>query len=181
MYQRFGLARTSEFNIFDEERLSVEIKHVSLVKKCADSYQINRATCKTGAGQAMDLIVEPAKDETFLTGQAVISVWRFLGARVREICTLNLTPQSLSPEHHETGEIIRVSAVETTASVIFCKDAKIQFTAPDDRHSRKGVRKYFFFIKEKVGSDWKDLAFFLDLNVAGIRNIAGRNSDDKSR
>ncbi|KAI8492209.1 hypothetical protein Bbelb_301060 [Branchiostoma belcheri] len=44
-----------------------------------------------------------------------------------------------------------------------------------------GVRKYFFFIKENVSSDWKDLAFHLDFRRSDTDNIAGRNRDDKSR
>ncbi|XP_078594810.1 NLR family CARD domain-containing protein 4-like [Branchiostoma floridae x Branchiostoma japonicum] len=51
------------------------------------------------------------------------------------------------------------------------------------RQSRKaaGVRKYFFFIKEQVSSDWKDLAFHLGFGRADTDNITGRNRDDKSR
>ncbi|XP_066305159.1 NACHT, LRR and PYD domains-containing protein 12-like [Branchiostoma lanceolatum] len=44
-----------------------------------------------------------------------------------------------------------------------------------------GIRKYFYFIKEKVSSDWKDLAFHLRFEQADIDNIDGRNRDDKSR
>ncbi|XP_019643853.1 PREDICTED: NACHT, LRR and PYD domains-containing protein 3-like [Branchiostoma belcheri] len=44
-----------------------------------------------------------------------------------------------------------------------------------------GVRKYFFFIKENVSSDWKDLAFHLDFRRSDTDNISGRNLDDKSR
>ncbi|XP_035676345.1 NLR family CARD domain-containing protein 4-like [Branchiostoma floridae] len=44
-----------------------------------------------------------------------------------------------------------------------------------------GVRKYFYFIKEEVSSDWKDLAFHLDFRRSDIDNITGRNRDDKSR
>ena len=43
------------------------------------------------------------------------------------------------------------------------------------------VRKYFYYIKEKVSSDWKDLAFHLGLEQPDIDNIEGRNRDDKSR
>ncbi|XP_078598509.1 uncharacterized protein LOC144874349 [Branchiostoma floridae x Branchiostoma japonicum] len=44
-----------------------------------------------------------------------------------------------------------------------------------------GVREYFFFIKENVSSDWRDLAFYLGFEQADIDNIVGRNRDDKSR
>ncbi|CAH1233903.1 NLRC4 [Branchiostoma lanceolatum] len=44
-----------------------------------------------------------------------------------------------------------------------------------------GIRKYFYFIKEKVSSDWKDLAFHLGFEQPDIDNIDGRNRDDKSR
>ncbi|XP_035665732.1 uncharacterized protein LOC118408974, partial [Branchiostoma floridae] len=44
-----------------------------------------------------------------------------------------------------------------------------------------GVRAYFYSIKEKVSSDWKDLAFHLGLEQPDIDNIEGRNRDDKSR
>ncbi|XP_078594475.1 uncharacterized protein LOC144872291 [Branchiostoma floridae x Branchiostoma japonicum] len=46
--------------------------------------------------------------------------------------------------------------------------------------STEGVRKYFFFIKENVSSDWKDLAFYLGFVRADTDNIASRNRDDKS-
>ncbi|XP_078665429.1 uncharacterized protein LOC144907894 [Branchiostoma floridae x Branchiostoma belcheri] len=45
----------------------------------------------------------------------------------------------------------------------------------------KGVQKYFFFTKQRVSSDWKDLAFFLGFPGSEIRNIDGRNRDDMSR
>ncbi|KAI8494624.1 positive regulation of extrinsic apoptotic signaling pathway via death domain receptors protein [Branchiostoma belcheri] len=44
-----------------------------------------------------------------------------------------------------------------------------------------GVRKYFFYIKENVSSNWKDLSFHLGFNTADEDNIAGRNRDDKDR
>ena len=44
-----------------------------------------------------------------------------------------------------------------------------------------GVRKYFYFIKEEVSSDWKDLAFHLGVGRSDTDNITGRNRDDKSR
>ncbi|XP_078598240.1 uncharacterized protein LOC144874200 [Branchiostoma floridae x Branchiostoma japonicum] len=43
------------------------------------------------------------------------------------------------------------------------------------------VHKSFYYIKEKVSSDWKDLAFHLGLEQPDIDNIEGRNRDDKSR
>ncbi|XP_035689679.1 uncharacterized protein LOC118424975 [Branchiostoma floridae] len=49
------------------------------------------------------------------------------------------------------------------------------------RRDLEDVRKYFFFVKEKVSSDWKDLAFHLGFVGADIANIDGRNRDDKSR
>ncbi|KAI8514829.1 hypothetical protein Bbelb_074200 [Branchiostoma belcheri] len=52
----------------------------------------------------------------------------------------------------------------------------------EGKHSNTaGVRKYFFFIKENVSSDWKDLAFHLDFRRSDIDNISGRNLDDKYR
>ncbi|XP_035684673.1 NLR family CARD domain-containing protein 4-like [Branchiostoma floridae] len=47
--------------------------------------------------------------------------------------------------------------------------------------SHTGVRRYFFFTKENVSSDWKDLAFHLGFGRADTDNIACRNRDDKSR
>ncbi|XP_066297184.1 NLR family CARD domain-containing protein 4-like [Branchiostoma lanceolatum] len=47
--------------------------------------------------------------------------------------------------------------------------------------SHTGVRKYFFFTKENVSSDWKDLAFHLGFRQADIDNIDGRNRDDNPR
>ncbi|XP_078612805.1 p53-induced death domain-containing protein 1-like [Branchiostoma floridae x Branchiostoma japonicum] len=53
--------------------------------------------------------------------------------------------------------------------------------APEqDAGTSKGVEMYFFFIKSHVSTDWKDLAFHLGIKWATIRNIAGRNRDDKS-
>ncbi|XP_019619801.1 PREDICTED: p53-induced death domain-containing protein 1-like [Branchiostoma belcheri] len=43
------------------------------------------------------------------------------------------------------------------------------------------VGKYFYFVKDNVTTDWEDLAFHLGLPNPDIRNIAGRNRDDKSR
>ncbi|XP_078598248.1 NLR family CARD domain-containing protein 4-like [Branchiostoma floridae x Branchiostoma japonicum] len=43
------------------------------------------------------------------------------------------------------------------------------------------VHNYFYYIKEKVSSDWKDLAFHLGFDQPDIDNIEGRNRDDKSR
>eukprot|EP00058_Branchiostoma_floridae_P021912 XP_002607402.1 hypothetical protein BRAFLDRAFT_69811 [Branchiostoma floridae] len=47
--------------------------------------------------------------------------------------------------------------------------------------AQKDVHKYFFYVKEKVSSDWKDLAFHLGLEQPDINSIEGRNRDDKSR
>ncbi|KAI8513078.1 Nlrc4p [Branchiostoma belcheri] len=44
-----------------------------------------------------------------------------------------------------------------------------------------GVHKYFFYVKDNVSSDWKDLAFHLDFRRSDVNNIEGRNRDDKSR
>ncbi|KAI8513083.1 hypothetical protein Bbelb_097220 [Branchiostoma belcheri] len=46
---------------------------------------------------------------------------------------------------------------------------------------QSGVRKYFYYTKEKVSSDWKDLAFHLGFEQPDIDNMEGRNRDDKSR
>ncbi|XP_019634743.1 PREDICTED: uncharacterized protein LOC109477793 [Branchiostoma belcheri] len=43
-----------------------------------------------------------------------------------------------------------------------------------------GVQKYFYYVKEKVSSDWKDVALHLGVEQADIDNIEGRNRDDKS-
>ncbi|XP_078682079.1 NLR family CARD domain-containing protein 4-like [Branchiostoma floridae x Branchiostoma belcheri] len=45
----------------------------------------------------------------------------------------------------------------------------------------EGVRRYFYYTKEKVSSDWKDLAFHLGFEQPDINNMEGRNRDDKSR
>ncbi|XP_078661218.1 uncharacterized protein LOC144905422 [Branchiostoma floridae x Branchiostoma belcheri] len=47
--------------------------------------------------------------------------------------------------------------------------------------SIQGVRKYFIFIKNKVSSDWKDLAWCLGFDTPDIKNINGKEQDDKSR
>ncbi|KAI8513951.1 positive regulation of extrinsic apoptotic signaling pathway via death domain receptors protein [Branchiostoma belcheri] len=46
-----------------------------------------------------------------------------------------------------------------------------------------GVGEYFYFIKENVSSNWKDLAHHLGFKWADIENIAAAdgNNDDKSR
>eukprot|EP00058_Branchiostoma_floridae_P022151 XP_002607641.1 hypothetical protein BRAFLDRAFT_84670 [Branchiostoma floridae] len=46
---------------------------------------------------------------------------------------------------------------------------------------RKGVGRYFSFIKNKVSSDWKDLAWHLGFETPDIENIDGKHRDDKSR
>eukprot|EP00058_Branchiostoma_floridae_P007405 XP_002592893.1 hypothetical protein BRAFLDRAFT_65479 [Branchiostoma floridae] len=43
-----------------------------------------------------------------------------------------------------------------------------------------GVRKCFFFVKENVSSDWKNLAYHLGFGRADIDNISSRNPDSKS-
>ncbi|KAI8513434.1 hypothetical protein Bbelb_100730 [Branchiostoma belcheri] len=50
----------------------------------------------------------------------------------------------------------------------------------DPAEHGEGVPEYFFFIKENVSSDWKDLAFHLGFEQADITNIGRRNRDDKS-
>ncbi|XP_066268554.1 NACHT, LRR and PYD domains-containing protein 3-like [Branchiostoma lanceolatum] len=45
----------------------------------------------------------------------------------------------------------------------------------------EGIWKYFYYIKERVSSDWKDLAFHLGFERPDIDNIHARNRDDKSR
>ncbi|XP_078695129.1 p53-induced death domain-containing protein 1-like [Branchiostoma floridae x Branchiostoma belcheri] len=49
--------------------------------------------------------------------------------------------------------------------------------------SLEGVGKYFYFIKEAVSTDWRDLAFHLGFKWADIENISSKdgNRDDKSR
>ncbi|XP_078582627.1 uncharacterized protein LOC144865656 [Branchiostoma floridae x Branchiostoma japonicum] len=43
------------------------------------------------------------------------------------------------------------------------------------------VSNYFLFIKSRVSSDWKDLAFNLGFATADVKNITQRNMDDESR
>ncbi|KAI8482298.1 hypothetical protein Bbelb_399890 [Branchiostoma belcheri] len=45
----------------------------------------------------------------------------------------------------------------------------------------KGVKRCFIFIKNKVSSDWKDLAWCLGFDTPDIENIEGKRRDDKSR
>ncbi|XP_066299672.1 E3 ubiquitin-protein ligase TRIM32-like [Branchiostoma lanceolatum] len=47
--------------------------------------------------------------------------------------------------------------------------------------SKQGVKRYFSFIKNRVSSDWKDLAWHLDFDTPDIQNIDGKHRDDKSR
>ncbi|XP_078580294.1 E3 ubiquitin-protein ligase TRIM32-like [Branchiostoma floridae x Branchiostoma japonicum] len=47
--------------------------------------------------------------------------------------------------------------------------------------SNQGVGRYFPFIKNKVSSDWKDLAWCLGFETPDIDNIDGKHRDDKSR
>ncbi|KAI8518179.1 hypothetical protein Bbelb_041960 [Branchiostoma belcheri] len=47
--------------------------------------------------------------------------------------------------------------------------------------SKQGVKTYFIFIKNKVSSDWKDLAWCLGFDTPDIDNIEGKRHDDKSR
>ncbi|KAI8499327.1 hypothetical protein Bbelb_230910 [Branchiostoma belcheri] len=46
---------------------------------------------------------------------------------------------------------------------------------------KQGVKKYFFFTKKQVSSDWKDLAECLEFETPDIENIEGKRRDDKSR
>ncbi|XP_078658620.1 THO complex subunit 1-like [Branchiostoma floridae x Branchiostoma belcheri] len=46
---------------------------------------------------------------------------------------------------------------------------------------KQGVKRYFFFIKKQVSSDWKDLAECLEFETPDIENIEGKCRDDKSR
>ncbi|XP_019624716.1 PREDICTED: protein NLRC5-like isoform X4 [Branchiostoma belcheri] len=52
---------------------------------------------------------------------------------------------------------------------------------PGPRRDQEDVQKYFYYIKENVSSDWRDLAFFLGFRGPDVDNIDGRNRDDKSR
>ncbi|XP_078694759.1 uncharacterized protein LOC144923798 [Branchiostoma floridae x Branchiostoma belcheri] len=47
--------------------------------------------------------------------------------------------------------------------------------------STQGVKRCFIFIKNKVSSDWKDLAWCLGFETPDIENIEGKRQDDKSR
>eukprot|EP00058_Branchiostoma_floridae_P022150 XP_002607640.1 hypothetical protein BRAFLDRAFT_84671 [Branchiostoma floridae] len=47
--------------------------------------------------------------------------------------------------------------------------------------SKQGVKKYFSFIKNRVSSDWKDLAWHLGFETPDIDNLDGKHKDDKSR
>ncbi|XP_035700362.1 RING finger protein nhl-1-like [Branchiostoma floridae] len=47
--------------------------------------------------------------------------------------------------------------------------------------SEQGAGRYFCFIKNKVSSDWKDLAWCLGFETPDIDNIDGKHRDDKSR
>ncbi|XP_078678502.1 uncharacterized protein LOC144914486 [Branchiostoma floridae x Branchiostoma belcheri] len=47
--------------------------------------------------------------------------------------------------------------------------------------SRHGVKKYFQFIKNRVSSDWKDLAWRLGFEASDTENIESKRRDDKSR
>ncbi|XP_078661152.1 E3 ubiquitin-protein ligase TRIM32-like [Branchiostoma floridae x Branchiostoma belcheri] len=47
--------------------------------------------------------------------------------------------------------------------------------------SRQDVGRFFIFIKNRVSSDWKDLAWCLGFETPDIKNIIGKEHDDKSR
>ncbi|CAH1261616.1 TRIM71 [Branchiostoma lanceolatum] len=47
--------------------------------------------------------------------------------------------------------------------------------------SEQDVKRYYCFIKNKVSSDWKDLAWCLGFDTPDIENIDGKHRDDKSR
>ncbi|XP_066264932.1 uncharacterized protein [Branchiostoma lanceolatum] len=53
--------------------------------------------------------------------------------------------------------------------------------ADDQRGGSNDVGKYFFFIKKRVSTGWKDLAGCLGLGWEDVKNISGRNPDDQSR
>ncbi|KAI8484567.1 positive regulation of extrinsic apoptotic signaling pathway via death domain receptors protein [Branchiostoma belcheri] len=56
-----------------------------------------------------------------------------------------------------------------------------ELTPEYDPLSLKGIEKCFFFVKQNVSTDWVDLAFHLGIDWADIKNIGGKNPDDKSR
>ncbi|XP_078580694.1 uncharacterized protein LOC144864479 [Branchiostoma floridae x Branchiostoma japonicum] len=107
-------------------------------------------------GQAMDL-VKPR--EGLQDGQAVISVCR--GNEMKNVCWIPLGEQSPRP--------LPIPPV-------------LEAIPPMPPITPKAdVRKYFFYIKERMTVDWKDLAFFLDFGSTEIESIHGRNRDDESR
>eukprot|EP00058_Branchiostoma_floridae_P027474 XP_002612965.1 hypothetical protein BRAFLDRAFT_74750 [Branchiostoma floridae] len=159
-YRRFGQVRTSEFNLLDEEKLTVTIRHDDLVGECSESYQINRATCDTEEGQAMDLLVKPRTGQGLQAGQVVVSVCR--GNEMKKVCFIPLGDQSPAISS-PTEEPLSSSQV------------------PRQEQNRPVVRDLFIYIKRKVGMKWKDLAFFLDFDGAEIETIDDRNRDCESR
>ncbi|KAI8494514.1 positive regulation of extrinsic apoptotic signaling pathway via death domain receptors protein [Branchiostoma belcheri] len=89
---------------------------------------------------------------------------------------------------------LKLSALEEVAkghaepkSTFLCRlPIRVPYDSPEETSGGavcadlQGVEKYFYYTKEEVSTDWMDLAFHLGLKGADIRNITGRNRDDKS-
>ncbi|XP_019644796.1 PREDICTED: p53-induced death domain-containing protein 1-like [Branchiostoma belcheri] len=94
--------------------------------------------------------------------------------RPRKLCEIPIhVPYMPSPPHSPTS-----SQIVTPRPEDFVTSTATEGMIIADL---TGVRKYFFFIKDNVSSNWKDLSFHLGFNAADEDNIAGRNRDDKSR
>ncbi|XP_066267490.1 ankyrin-1-like [Branchiostoma lanceolatum] len=82
--------------------------------------------------------------------------------------------------HPSSGDLLPEKLCELPIHVP-CDTAKETSEGAVGGATLKGVGKHFYYIKNHVSTDWEDLAFHLGFPDFDIKNIAGRNRDDKSR
>ncbi|KAI8494515.1 positive regulation of extrinsic apoptotic signaling pathway via death domain receptors protein [Branchiostoma belcheri] len=85
--------------------------------------------------------------------------------------------------HSSDAEVLQPKELCALPIYVPCESARKTSKGVTGGATFKDVGKYFFFIKENVSTDWKDLAFHLGFLDPDIRNIEGKqaNLDDKSR
>ncbi|XP_019620318.1 PREDICTED: p53-induced death domain-containing protein 1-like [Branchiostoma belcheri] len=85
--------------------------------------------------------------------------------------------------HSSDAEVLQPKELCALPIYVPCESARKTSKGVTGGATFKDVGKYFFFIKENVSTDWKDLAFHLGFADPDIRNIEGKqaNPDDKSR
>ncbi|XP_035700355.1 tripartite motif-containing protein 2-like [Branchiostoma floridae] len=91
--------------------------------------------------------------------------------------------EELSKKTQVGGQKNRCGFHPTKDIDLFCQQCEVSVCSEciGDAHSGHSVGRYFLFIKNRVSSDWKDLAWCLGFETPDIENIDGKHRDDKSR